>query len=77
MTVGIECPGLPNPPNGETTYSSDTSAPFDFGTAATYICDTGFGLSGDSMRMCRGNGSSTTGEWSGVAPSCQGKLFYS
>ena len=40
---------------------------------ASYSCVSGFGLSGgDATRTCEGDGSSPTGVWSGVVPSCGG-----
>ena len=43
---------------------------------ATYSCDTGFSLVGDSTRTCTGDGSSTTGVFDGIAPICAGKKTY-
>ena len=40
---------------------------------ATYSCNTGFALIGNNTRTCTGNGSSTTGFFNGVAPTCQGE----
>ena len=46
------------------------TAEFDFRTTATYGCNTGFGLSGgDTVSTCGG----PTGQWSGIAPSCECK----
>ncbi len=54
------------------TYTTDTMAPFDYQTTATYTCDVGFGLlGGDLLRICVGS-SSGPGEWSGTAPTCEG-----
>ncbi len=56
-------------------YSTDTTEPFDYQTAATYICNTGYGLSvGDRVGICVGS-SQGPGEWRGTAPTCQGKHF--
>ena len=53
---------------------SSSSAPYSFGTMASYSCVSGFGLSGgDATRTCGGDGSSPTGVWTGVASSCGGK----
>ena len=65
------CSDLPNPANGLILFSSP--APYEFGTTATYICNTGYGLSGDVTRTCEGDGSSPTGMWSGALPTCEGK----
>ncbi len=40
---------------------------------ATYACPTGFALRGDTTRICGGDGSSPSGVWSGLSPSCTGK----
>ena len=68
----IVCPFLPDPENGNIVFDDLT---FEFGTTAIYECDVGFGLSGDStVRICRGDGTSTTGEWTGTAPTCDRML---
>ena len=40
----------------------------EFGSVATYTCNTGFVLTGDGMRTCE-----ATGMWSGKEPKCAGK----
>ena len=41
---------------------------------ARYECDiTGYGLSGDMLRTCGGDGSSPNGVWSGMASNCEGQ----
>ena len=58
------------PPNSEIAYAPDTTAPFDFETAATYRCSNGFGLSGgDRVRTCL-SGTLEGGVWSGVSATC-------
>jgi len=42
-----------------------------FGETATYICDTGFTLMGDTTQTCQ-----ATGLWSGNAPTCQSMLQF-
>ena len=70
------CLSLPNPMNGEIVYSSGITGDQEFGTTATYICESGFGLSGEErVRTCTSDGSSTTGSWTGSAPSCLGEDF--
>ena len=51
-------------------YDSNTTSPFDFGTTATYTCIEGYTLSGSETRMCKGDGLSVQGEWSGTTPIC-------
>ena len=71
------CFDLPVPANGRIFYYNDVPpAPYDFGTQATYICDSGFGLNGgDATRTCSGGGANTNGTWSGRAPACEGKII--
>ncbi len=61
--------------NGQIVFSNDTTSPFDFGTLATYTCDTGFSLVGESdgTRTCSGDGSSPVGMWTGDIPTCIGE----
>ena len=67
------CPLLSDPGNGVITYSEDSSPSLGFMETATYSCNTGFGLSGgDTVRTCVGAAGSS-GEWTGTAPTCQGK----
>ena len=68
------CPALPAIENGMSVYSSDTTEPYDYGTTATYQCDSGYELTGgDTVRTCTGDGSSAEGQWNGTAPACLGK----
>ena len=60
--------------NGGIVYASDTSAPYDLGTTATYSCNSGYSLVGDEVRTCGGDGSSTMGVWDLSEPSCECKL---
>ena len=77
--VAVTCSALSTDVNGVISYSPDTSEPFDFGTRATYSCTEGFYLpvGGNIERMCEGDGSSTSGVWSGTAPpDCLGILAF-
>ena len=56
---------LPGIDNGVITYSPDTVADFDQGTVATYTCNQGFNLQGESQKTCL-----TNGTFSGTAPIC-------
>ena len=60
--------------NGTIVYTSDMTAPYDFGTTATHSCNSGYSLVGDEIRTCGGDGSSVTGEWNLSEPSCECKL---
>ena len=67
--TAIQCYQLDPLKNGTVVYSGSN---YSFGDTATYSCDIGFGLSGNTERICGGNGSSPKGEWSGTDPSCEG-----
>ena len=72
VNTAITCSGLSTPSNGIITYTTDTTAPFDYLTTATYVCNTGYGLSGGNrVRNCVGSVAGP-GEWSGTAPTCEG-----
>ena len=60
----VKCPSLVDPPSGTVNTSDGLSV----GNKAHYGCDTCYSLNGDSKRECLANG-----EWSGSAPTCQGK----
>ena len=72
FTVAITCSTLDAIPNGAIVYSPDTIDPFDFETNATYSCNEGFYLEGESIRTCIGDGSSVSGVWNGITPVCTG-----
>ena len=63
---------LTAPTNGRIDYTTDATAPHDFGTVATYVCDPGYGRVGDLTRTCGGS----TGVWSGSAATCARKKTY-
>ena len=68
LSADITCSALLDVINGSISYPSGTTAPYDFGTTATYQCNIGHVLtSGDRVRTCTGDGSS---RWSGNAPRC-------
>ena len=65
------CTSLSTPDNGRIIYFTDATSPYEFGTVATYVCNSGFGLSGGvAVRTCGGDDSDPAGTWSGTAPSC-------
>ena len=64
----MDCGNLTDPANGQVTHTSGTT----FKQTATYSCNTGYILVGDSTRTCQ-----ATGNWSGSAPTCQGVLLMS
>ena len=59
----MDCNNLTDPDNGQVTLTAGTT----FGQNATYSCDPGYNLVGDSTRTCQ-----ATREWSGSAPTCEG-----
>ena len=55
------------------TYSSAIAEHYDYGTTATYQCDSGYELTGgDTVRTCTGDGSSPVGQWNRTASKCAG-----
>ena len=62
----MDCGTLNNPANGQVSHTAGTT----FTQTATYSCDTGYNLVGDSNRVCQ-----ATGVWSGRAPTCQGIII--
>ena len=66
LSTAVDCDTLPDPANGRVNDTSGTT----FGQTATYNCNTGYNLVGNSTRMCQ-----ATGVWSGSAPTCEGMLL--
>ena len=64
----MDCDTLSDPANGQVSHTSGTS----LGQTATYSCNTGYSLVGDSTRTCQAEG-----DWSGSVPTCQGVLLHS
>ena len=62
-------PGVPT--SGGVILSSQT---LSVDTTATYSCDPGYALVGQTIRTCedRSGGTVITGSWSGTPPHCQG-----
>ena len=75
--IAVLCNTLGAPVNGQVIYSPDTTSPYDFGTMATYVCDSGFGISGGTRtRACSdGDGLTNAGVWSRSSVTCDGNLF--
>ena len=77
-TAALMCAELQIPTNGNILYSTNMTSPYDFGTEATYVCDSGFGISGsDRMRTCGGMDLDPEGIWSGLAATCERELLCS
>ena len=64
MCTGVTCPALPDPLNG---MVNDDDLSFD--SIATYSCDVGFMIEGNSTQTC-----GTDGNWTGSPPLCVRKL---
>ena len=62
LSTAVDCGPLSNLTNGQVSHTAGTT----FGQTATYSCNTGYNLVGDSIRMCQANG-----EWSGSVSTCQ------
>ena len=62
LTV-VNCGNLTDPANGVVNHSAGTTSEQN----ATYRCNTGYNLVGDSIRTCQAEG-----DWSGNAPTCEG-----
>ena len=60
--TAVDCGPLPNPANGQTMAPSGTT----FNNMATYSCNPGFVLIGDTSQTCGSNGM-----WSPDAPACE------
>ena len=59
---------MSNPLNGQVSHTAGTT----FGETATYSCNTGYNLVGDSIHTCE-----AIGEWSGSEPTCERMLLFS
>ena len=66
MLIVVNCGALTNPTNGQVSHTGGTT----YGQTATYSCNTGYNLVGNSTRTCQ-----ATGMWSGSVPTCQGGLL--
>ena len=64
LTV-VDCRALTDPVNGQVSHTGGTTS----GQTATYTCNTGYNLVGDSTHICQ-----ATGVWSGSEPTCQRML---
>ncbi len=75
--TAITCPPLSNLTNGSVYYSNvpDQNNSFSFNVMATYSCNSGFALVGNKIRNCSGDGSSTIGDFNGLAPNCEGSYY--
>ena len=68
----ILCMGPAAPLNGHTTLSSQL---LGVGTTATYSCDPGYVLVGETTRTCEDVNGNVIGTWNGTMPTCEGRNF--
>ena len=66
LSTVVDCSALTNPPNGQVSTTGTT-----FGQTATYSCNMGYNLVGDTTRTCQ-----ATGNWSGSEPTCERMLLF-
>ena len=66
LSTAVDCGALTNPANGQVSHAAGTT----FGHTATYSCNIGYNLLGDSTRTCQ-----ATEVWSGSAPTCYRMLL--
>ncbi len=72
--AAITCGALTAVMNRRITYSVTTNNRYAHSTTATYMCDTGYNITGQyHTRTCEGDGRSPIGTWSGEAPECPRK----
>ncbi len=73
----ITCSPVADPINGTVVYSvaADDVGNYVFNVTANHSCYTGFFLVRDNKRKCTGDGSSITGAFDGVAPTCERKCL--
>ena len=60
----MDCGVLDDPENGEVSLTGTI-----LGSKATYSCNSGYVLEGESTRVCQSNR-----KWSGEAPTCERML---
>ena len=63
----ITCSALSDPENGNVHV---TSSDFRYATTATFSCDPGYVIIGESRLVC-----TETGQWSAPVPTCERKFF--
>ena len=66
ILTAVDCGNLTYPANGQVDHTAGTT----FEQTATYSCNTGYNLVGNSTRTCQ-----AIGNWSGSVPTCQGMLL--
>ena len=67
LILTVDCGNLADPTNGSVHHTTGTT----IGQTATYSCNTGYNLVGDSTRTCQ-----ASRNWSGSVPTCRGIQTY-
>ena len=59
--------------NGQVSYATDMTSPYEFGTVATFTCNAGFSLDGaaDTLTCADDDQLDTVGTWGGTEPTCE------
>ena len=77
-SIEILCSETPALGNGRVSITPNNDSPYyGLGSVATYSCNTGFVLVGQTTRVCddTNGGTVTTGTWSRSEPTCEGNSF--
>uniref|UniRef100_A0ACB8F516 Uncharacterized protein n=1 Tax=Sphaerodactylus townsendi TaxID=933632 RepID=A0ACB8F516_9SAUR len=69
IPIGVPCFPPPTIPNGK--HSGTDRDDYEYGSAVTYNCDSGFSLIGDKTIVCVMDKNDMNGKWSGSAPRCE------
>ena len=70
--IDIQCPALPDVPNGVISYSVGGPDEYPNNTVATYSCNNGYVLEGEPERTCNIPVDTPVGEFDGGEPLCVG-----
>ena len=74
----ILCLESPAPENGtvSTVHASNSHNNYSLGSVATFSCNVGFVLVGQTTRVCEdtNGGTVATGTWNGSVPTCEGEF---
>ena len=68
LSVVVDCEPIGNPVNGQVIIMSSGTT---FMSTATYTCNTGYIVTGSSLRTC-----GSDGVWSPAAPTCDSKYYW-
>ncbi|CAH1272771.1 SELP [Branchiostoma lanceolatum] len=71
--IGVQCPALSSPSNGE--MACDRSSSFRFPETCSFTCDPGYELSGSSRRTCQADRTWSGSDVTCIAPDNRGTEF--